>query len=819
MQIQIHSDGFDLLLDGRLILRHRSDAPCLFVGHGDARMDMYRGNFDIEDYVIERTPLSQRRGVARRRRVRDRFLRGAGHVAPYHPRGVGRRPRRGHLFQRARPVDQPGLAPRGRRTRTSMSGAAASRCPISTCAAAVSRSGPRSRASGATSRRRSPSRRMSTGKAGGDYWNTNYPQPTYLSSRRYALHVETTAYSAFDFRQRGFHEIEIWAVPDHIELTARPHFIGLVEALSERFGRQPPLPEWVYGGAIIGLKDGARSFERLETITAAGVKVSGLWCEDWVGLRQTSFGARLFWDWQANEYRYPGLAPAHRRRWRKGHPVPRLCQSVSGRRRPAVPRSGGGGLFRKERRRTTQRSWISANSIAASSTSPIRMRRMVRRARDRPQHDRFRAFRLDGRFRRVSADRRPSRQRSRCEIDAQRMADALGRSECARRRETRARPATSCSSCERASPACRNIARCCGAAISRWISRRHDGLVTVISGALSSGLLGNAYHHSDIGGYTSLFGNVRTAELMMRWAEMAAFTPVMRTHEGNRPRDNLQLDQDAGRAGAFRPHDAGLRASGAIFEVACGRGFAAAGLPVQRPLFLHFEDDRRHLRDPGCLSLRPGPSGGAGLAGGQDRVEHLSAGGIGLDPCLVRPNLCRRAGGDGRGPLRPAAGISSCRKPIRGAVRGLEEPLGMSLAELLGFLLLAGAAAYAQTLTGFAFGLITMGGVGLTGLLSLADAAMIVSMLVDGEFDADALEGLARCRHGENSGLLWQRAFRCFLSAIGCCRTRRHPCRSPAPDPWLRHYSLESPARAKTPASRKGSSDRLVPVLRRDCGV
>ena len=56
-----------------------------------------------------------------------------------------------------------------------------------------------------------------------------------------------------------------------------------------------------------------------------------------------------------------------------------------------------------------------------------------------------------------------------------------------------------------------------------------------ITAALSSGLLGNAYHHSDIGGYTSLFGNVRTPELVMRWAEMAAFTPVMRTHEGNRP--------------------------------------------------------------------------------------------------------------------------------------------------------------------------------------------------------------------------------------------------------------------------------------------
>ena len=53
----------------------------------------------------------------------------------------------------------------------------------------------------------------------------------------------------------------------------------------------------------------------------------------------------------------------------------------------------------------------------------------------------------------------------------------------------------------------------------------------------------------------------------------------------------------------------------------------------------------------------------------------------------------------------------------------------MSVADLIGFLVLTGAAAYAQTLTGFAFGLITMGGVGLTGLLSLPDAAMIVSVL------------------------------------------------------------------------------------------
>lgn len=53
----------------------------------------------------------------------------------------------------------------------------------------------------------------------------------------------------------------------------------------------------------------------------------------------------------------------------------------------------------------------------------------------------------------------------------------------------------------------------------------------------------------------------------------------------------------------------------------------------------------------------------------------------------------------------------------------------MSPGELIGFLALTFVAAYAQTLTGFAFGLITMGGVGLTGLMTLPDAAAIVSVL------------------------------------------------------------------------------------------
>ena len=88
-----------------------------------------------------------------------------------------------------------------------------------------------------------------------------------------------------------------------------------------------------------------------------------------------------------------------------------------------------------------------------------------------------------------------------------------------------------------------------------------DGLMSVIPGALSMGMsgtrlkikqrycillqlifnIGMGVHHSDVGGYLSLICMVRTEELVLRWAEMNAFTPILRTHEGNRPYRNWQV--------------------------------------------------------------------------------------------------------------------------------------------------------------------------------------------------------------------------------------------------------------------------------------
>lgn len=580
MQIAQTSTGFTLSLAGRTLLRHSPEAPCLYVGQGDARMDMYRGNFDIEDYVVERSPLrhamveGNRIGfsTAEGQPVRLVLTVGDGAIEFSAPDQTINRiwlrvvaDRDEHVWGGGEQMSYFDM--RGRRFPlwTSEPGVGRDKSSEITFKADV------------------------TGKSGGDYYNTNYPQPTYISSAHYALHVDTTAYSVFDFRQDDVHEIEIWAVPERIELFAKPTFVELVEALSLRFGRQPALPDWIYNGAIIGLKDGANSFKRLEDFIAAGVRVSGLWCEDWVGLRHTSFGARLFWDWQANDERYPALhqsiADLRDRGIRfLGYVNPYLA--VDG---PLFPEAEDAGYFATNDAGTTALvDFGEFDCGVVDFTNPSASEWFAERVIGQNMLD----FGLSG-WMADFGEYLPIDVNLANGVDARLMHNAWPTLWA----EVNAKAVASRGMTGDALFFMRagftGVGAHCpllwGGDQSVDFSR-HDGLVTVICGALSSGLLGNAYHHSDIGGYTSLFGNVRTAELIMRWSEMATFTPVMRSHEGNRPKDNLQIDQDPEVLAHFARMTA-IYVYLAPYLRSLSDGAVARGLPVQRPLFLHHEDD------------------------------------------------------------------------------------------------------------------------------------------------------------------------------------------------------------------------------------
>ena len=417
----------------------------------------------------------------------------------------------------------------------------------------------------------------------GDYWTTYYPQPTYLSSHRYALHADTRAYAEFDFTSDDRHALHFWEVPARLEIFAGADLSGLVRQLSDRFGRQPQLPDWAISGSIIGLKDGENSFARLQRIIDAGAVVGALWCEDWAGIRQTSFGRRLFWDWKADQTRYPGLAGriaglADQGIRFLGYTNPYLAADGE-----LFGEAAAGGHFVLNPDGDApylvdfgefECGLIDLTSAAAREWFAARIlrREMLERGMAGWMADFGEYLPVDAR---LSDGSDPMLTHNEWPVLWARTNAAAGDALFFMRS---------------------GHSGLGGFCPLLWAGdqsvdfSRHDGIGTAICAALSAGLVGNAYHHSDIGGYTSLDGRTRSPELLMRWSEMAAFTPVMRTHEGNRPEDNLQIDSSP----AILTHFAWMTQvhSGLSPYVRhlCEEA-ERTGLPLQRPVFLHYESD------------------------------------------------------------------------------------------------------------------------------------------------------------------------------------------------------------------------------------
>ncbi len=79
-----------------------------------------------------------------------------------------------------------------------------------------------------------------------------------------------------------------------------------------------------------------------------------------------------------------------------------------------------------------------------------------------------------------------------------------------------------------------------------------DGFPSVIPIGLGLGLAGFPYFGHDIGGYMDQGTKPTSEELFYRWTTLGALTPVMRTHHGRAVMDNWQWERDAATTAHFR---------------------------------------------------------------------------------------------------------------------------------------------------------------------------------------------------------------------------------------------------------------------------
>jgi sulfoquinovosidase len=588
-RFEAKDDGFDLLLGDRVILRHRVDAPAFRIAKGNPTVTMVRGNFRHEDaptdermpkYVVQHS--AGRLGLASAREADAEIW-----VTLAKPEGdypaVLTAIALDKQFDRVA-VDfvladdeifwgggeqMSYLALNGRRFPMWTSEPGVGREPGTMLTDKMSADG---------------------SFAGGDYWTTNYPEPTLLSSNCLGIRSLEHSYCEIDLTASGRLRWSNWSRCFVGELCEG----DAPQQLRQRPNRQPPLPNWAIGGAIVGLKDGANSFARLEKIIAAGAAVSGLWCEDWVGIRQTSFGRRLFWDWQWNAERYPDL-PAKISELKErgirflGYVNPYLA--VDGPQYAEAERLG----YLAQKLDSDEPYAVDFGEFDAGVvdfTNPDAAAWFSEEIIGKQMLD----FGLDGWMadfgEYLPVDLRlhngdPMEEHNRWPVHwAKVNADAIA---------SRGRTGDALFFMRAGFTGVQQFCPLLWAGDQSVDFSRHDGIGTVITAALSAGLVGNAYSHSDVGGYTSLHGNVRTEELMFRWYELGAFTPVMRTHEGNRPDDNLQIDSTPELLAGFARWSRVHAALAPWVRHLCDEA-TATGLPAQRALFLHYPQDRETFR-------------------------------------------------------------------------------------------------------------------------------------------------------------------------------------------------------------------------------
>jgi alpha-glucosidase len=571
--------GFQLRFCGRVVLVHTIDCPAVAIARGAHEIEMVRGNFRIQDTPKEHREMGAWRGIE------DGVAFDGARLTWGDNRLVltATDPDCDRLYLRFHAERQEAVWGGGEQM--SYLALQGRRFPMWTSEPGVGRD----------KSTKLTQAMDEAGMAGGDYWTTNYPQPTFLTSRWQAFHLDASCYSVLDFTDPSHHTVEIWSNTARLELFEDQNPKQLVSQLSLRFGRPPALPDWALEGAIVGLKSGITSFERLEAFLAAGAAVTGLWCEDWAGVRETSFGRRLFWDWRRgdrSETRYPDLDARVADLAERGV---RFLSYVN----PYL--SNDGALFLEAcegghlclQRGADEPYLVDFGEFecgVVDFTSERTCAWFADRVLGREMLDRGMAGWMADFGEYLPTDLRladgsdPMEMHNRWPVLWAKVNAAAVES---RHKSGEAvffmRAGFS------------GVQACCPllwAGDQSVDFTRHDGIGTVITAALSAGLVGNAYSHSDCGGYTSLLGNVRSTELMERWCELAAFAPVMRSHEGNRPDDNLQYDSTPELLACFarwsRVHAALAPYVRSLVEEA-----AIAGLPLQRPLFLEYPNDPR----------------------------------------------------------------------------------------------------------------------------------------------------------------------------------------------------------------------------------
>lgn len=440
------------------------------------------------------------------------------------------------------------------------------------------------------------------GNSKGDEYTTYKAVPHYISSRSRSLYLDNYEYAEIDFTNATKVQIELFSSTMNAVVIAATNPLDAIETYTSYCGRMRKLPTWIQNGAVIGMQGGTdKVYSVWNTLKNAGTPIAAFWLQDWVGQRTTLVGKQLWWNWELDNQHY--------------HDWDKLVDSlhtqgieVMGYINPfIVDVMGQKSNFRRNEYKEAKDNlflvkdyngnpYMVRNTSFSSAILDLSDTNCVNWVKDIIK-DELIGRGLKG-WMADFGEALPYDVALKSGISTSTYHNKYPEEWVRLNREAIEEAGYGDSIVFFARSGYTKSPRSStlfwqGDQIVGW--GKNDGLKSAVTSLLSSGISGYTLNHSDIGGYTSVgFLGItllqRSKELLWRWMELSAFTPVFRTHEGLGPDINYQVYQDTATAKHFA-RNANIYKAWQFYRNHLLEDAATKGIPICRHLFLHYPND------------------------------------------------------------------------------------------------------------------------------------------------------------------------------------------------------------------------------------
>ncbi len=439
--------------------------------------------------------------------------------------------------------------------------------------------------------------------AAGNQYTAYAPQPVILTSNYRGINIEQETIYTMDVKKSYPEYTSIQGFTKKLSgnLFFEENPLDLVESMTCETGRLRALPDFAYD-TILGVRGGKVIVEEiLENCLKHNTPVSAIWIEDWEGRLGKNGGPPLWWRWYPDENLYPDF-----KNWVKG--LNERGIKVLGYVNPFLTADDRNPLFLEAVehgyliKRPDGTDWIDdrpmqpdIRSTVVDLTNPEAYQWLKEKMRvgmienglsgwmaDFAEHSRLGSDSFCGD--RYLAHAITPTLWAKLNYELLQETDNLGKFYI--------------------------FHRSAGAgsnkyATSYWCGDqcptygKNSGLLSSVNALITSGLSGMSINHSDIGGFLTLvdpnfpqFKVVRTKDVMFRWMEFAAFTPIYRTHDGAyaNPETYQFYYDDEGYA--FYARMARLHSALKWYFKELEVDVVNKGYPMCRAMWLHYPNDK-----------------------------------------------------------------------------------------------------------------------------------------------------------------------------------------------------------------------------------